>query len=199
MQFNQDLLYASQTNNQPINTIKGDYQAKYIKSIDTILLGKNGQIIRETFNDINQCSVIEILPLAKPVNQRYNDFFQKSYGKQIFASRNISQQFNILYNVNIKDKPIIIENSLGLFLNDYNILYSEKSNNKLNNIVLGNELVNILNGMLDLIGNINMDISLHVHQNVAQPLNWRLNEIQQQINNLKNNLPNILSTQNFVN
>ena len=199
MQFNQELLYASQVNNQPVNTIKGDYQAKYVKSIDTIMSGKNGQIIRETFNDINQCSVIEILPLAKPINQRYNDYFQKSYSKGIYSSRNIITQFNILYNVNIKDKPIVIENSLILQVGDYNILYSEKSNNKLNNSVLGNELVLILNSMLDLLGNMNTDISLHGHENVAQPLGWRLSEIQQQIDKLKNNLPNILSTQNFIN
>jgi len=53
--------------------------------------------------------------------------------------------------------------------------------------------------MLNLIGNINMDISLHVHPNVSTSLDWRVNEIQQQINNLKNSLPNILSTQNFIN
>jgi hypothetical protein len=199
MKFNTELLYAQQDVNRKINTLKGVYEAKYVKSMDTILDGKNGQLLRFTFNDISNCSVVEILPLSKPVNDRYNDFFQMSYGKGVYASRNISSQFNIVYNSDIKNKPDNIENSVSLQLCDINFLYSEKSNNKLQNMTLGNELLNILNGMLDLIGILNKDISLHVHENVASPIGWRVTEIQNQINNIKNALPNFLSTQNFNN
>jgi len=199
MQFNTELLYSQQDVNRKINTLKGIYEAKYVKSIDTILDGKNGQLLRFTFNDISNCSVVEILPLSKPVNERYNDFFQMSYGKAIYASRNIISQFNPAWNNNIKNKPVDIDNSISLQMCDYNYLYSEKSNNKLQNMTLGNELLNILSEILDLIETLNKDISFHVHTNVEFPINWRTNEIQTQINNIKNALPNFLSTQNFNN
>lgn len=196
--FNKELLFDNrQVNSNERNYERGEYLAKYYRTDDRKLRGKDGQHVRYTFNDF--CEVVEIFPLAKPVTFRYDDYFQKSYGKVCISSKNILPTFKVKYHNKIKDAPDIPDNSLFISLGEYNILYSEKSPYKLQNMVLGNELVNVLEDILKVIDTINVDIQKHVHPNVAIPTVWRTEQIRQQLNTIKNYLPNILSVNNFVN
>lgn len=196
--FNRDLLFViRQISPETIRYKKGEYLGKYYASEDKIFVGKDGQHIRFTFNDFTE--VVEIFPLSKPTAERYDDYFQKTYGKFVLSSKNIISTFNIKYHNKIVESPADPTYSLGMLMGDYNVLYSEKSVNKVQNMVLGNELINVLEDMLKVIQTINVDIQKHVHTNVSTPVIWRTAQIKQQIDTIKEYLPNILSKNNFLN
>lgn len=197
MAFNRDLLFQiRQVSSDYDGTIKGEYLAKYYQSDDKLYVGKDGQHIRFTFNDF--CEVVEIFPLPRTIDERYNDYFQKSYGKLLMSSKNINRVFNIKYHnkLNMEFNPY---NSTLLSLYDYNILYSEKSKNKLQSLVLGEELVILLSNLVDAVDNIATEVSTHVHTNVSTPINFRLSSIKNKLQSIKGYMPNILSRNNFVN
>jgi len=197
-EFNKELLFVVRPiEKEIINYEKGEYLGKYYFSDDSSYKGKDGQHVRFTFNDF--CEVIEIFPLAKPTSYRYDNYFQKSYGKFLLASKNISSAFKIKYHNKIKDIPDNPDRSVGILINDYNIFYSEKSPYKVQNMVLGQELVNVLEDILKVIDTINADLSKHVHTNVSVPLVWRTEQIKNQLDTIKKYLPNILSVTNFGN
>ena len=197
-EFNRELLFTVRPiEKEIINYEKGEYLGKYYFSDDSSYKGKDGQHVRFTFNDF--CEVVEIFPLAKPTSYRYDNYFQKSYGKFILASKNISSTFKIKYHNKIKDIPDNPDRSVGILINDYNIFYSEKSPYKVQNMVLGQELVNVLEDILKVIDTINADLSKHVHTNVSVPLVWRTEQIKNQLDTIKKYLPNILSVTNFGN
>lgn len=197
-EFNKELLFTVRPiEKEIINYEKGEYLGKYYFSDDSVYKGKDGQHVRFTFNDF--CEVIEVFPLAKPTSYRYDNYFQKSYGKFILASKNISSTFKIKYHNKIKDIPDVPDRSVGILINDYNIFYSEKSPYKVQNMVLGQELVNVLEDILKVIDTINADLSKHVHTNVSVPLVWRTEQIKNQLDTIKKYLPNILSVTNFGN
>lgn len=197
-EFSRDLLFTTRPIVKDVITYeKGEYLGKYYFSDDARYKGKDGQHIRFTFNDF--CEVIEIFPLAKPTSYRYDDYFQKSYGKIVLASKNISSTFKIKYHNKIKDVPTNPEYGVGILISDYNIFYSEKSPYKVQNMVLGQELVNVLEDMLDAIDGINKDIATHVHTNVSPSVNYRVEQISDRITTIKKYLPNILSVNNFGN
>lgn len=197
-EFNRELLFTVRPiEKEIINYEKGEYLGKYYFSDDSSYKGKDGQHVRFTFNDF--CEVVEVFPLSKPTSYRYDNYFQKSYGKFLLASKNISSTFKIKYHNKIKDIPDNPDCSVGILINDYNIFYSEKSPYKVQNMVLGQELVNVLEDILKVIDTINADLSKHVHTNVSVPLVWRTEQIKNQLDTIKKYLPNILSVTNFGN
>jgi hypothetical protein len=196
--FNRDLLFRKrQISPEMIRYKKGEYLSKYYLSEDKVMVGKDGQHVRMTFNDFTE--VIEIFPLAKPTAERYDDYFQRSYGKWILSSKNIISTFNVKYHNRIVDAPVDSTYSLNMQMGDYNVLYSEKSVNKIQNMVLGQEIINVLEDVLKVIDTINVDIQKHVHTNVSTPVIWRTAQIKKQIDTIKEYLPNILSKNNFLN
>lgn len=196
--FNRDLLFKKrQISPDIVRYKKGEYLSKYYLSEDKVVVGKDGQHIRMTFNDFTE--VIEIFPLAKPTSERYDDYFQRSYGKWILSSKNIISTFGVKYHNKIVDSPVDPIYSLNMQMGDYNVLYSEKSVNKVQNMILGQEVIAVLEDILKVIDTINIDIQKHVHTNVSVPVVWRTAQIKKQINTIKEYLPNILSKNNFLN
>ena len=196
--FDKDLLFKRrQISPEIIKYKKGEYLGKYYLSEDKVVVGKDGQHIRMTFNDFTE--VVEIFPLAKPTAERYDNYFQKTYGKYILSSKNIITTFNVKYHNKIVDAPMDPTHSLSMQMGDYNVMYSEKSVNKIQNMVLGQEIINVLEDMLKVIDTINVDIQKHVHTNVSTPVIWRTAQIKKQLDTIKEYLPNILSKNNFLN
>src|ERR1035441_11044744 len=105
MKFNDDLLYVKRINEVGAPYVIGEYKGKYFKSDDIVVTGRDGQNIRFHFLDRLNCSVIEIFSLAKPVNDRYNDDFQKTYGKVIISSRNLIADFGVQFHTQIQSSP----------------------------------------------------------------------------------------------
>ena len=115
--FDTKLLYALRESDQVSQIIKkGVYQGKYFNSTDIKYDGRDGQLIRYTYDEKINASVVEILPLSKPTIERYNDNFQKSYGKIIASSRNTLSNFVPIFHSQIKNKPVEVENSTNIFL-----------------------------------------------------------------------------------
>jgi len=196
MALSRELLYA----HKPYNAdIMGKYEEKYYYGDDAKYTGKDGQHLRFTYDDKLAANIVEIFPLAKPVSERYSDNFQKSYGKQILASRNIIVDFAVEYHRDIISTPSISGNSINLVISDYTVTYSESSEVKLQNAVLGNELVKVVSELIEVLSILNKDISTHVHPNAGQSLNWRSSNIQNKLNSIKEYLPSILSTVNYTN
>lgn len=196
--YNRDLLFVKrQISPDVIKFKKGEYLGKYYVSEDKILVGKDGQHVRMTFNDFTE--VVEIFPLAKPTLERYDNYFQKTYGKWTLSSKNIISTFGVKYHNRIVEAPTEPTYSLSMFMGDYNVMRSEKSVNKVQNMVLGQEIVNVLEDMLSVIQTINVDVQKHVHTNVSTPVVWRTAQIKKQIDTIKEYLPNILSKNNFLN
>ena len=127
--FDKDLLFKRrQISPEIIKYKKGEYLGKYYLSEDKVVVGKDGQHIRMTFNDFTE--VVEIFPLAKPTAERYDNYFQKTYGKYILSSKNIITTFNVKYHNKIVDAPMDPTHSLSMQMGDYNVMYSEKSFNR---------------------------------------------------------------------
>ena len=196
--FDKDLLFKRrQISPEIIKYKKGEYLGKYYLSEDKVVVGKDGQHIRMTFNDFTE--VVEIFPLTKPTAERYDNYFQKTYGKYILSSKNIITTFNVKYHNKIVDAPMDPTHSLSMQMGDYNVMYSEKSVNKIQNMVLGQEIINVLEDMLKVIDTINVDIQKQVHTNVSTPVIWGTAQIKKQLDTIKEYFPNILSKNNFLN
>jgi len=175
----------------------GKYEAKYYSSTDKCFIGIDGQHLRTSFDDNIDASFIELFPLAEPVENRYDDYFQRTYGRIVLSNKNILYHFGLNYNYNLPE--LKRDRSVNLMLFDYNVLYSEKSKRPLNSAVLGQNLVVVLDNILNVMKNINKEVALHVHPNVSVPTQYRLNEINSEIDKIKDNLKNILSETSFVN
>lgn len=207
--FDLDIMYEHRVLPSSINGIYTtfDYYGKYYNSDDRLFVSNNGQHLRYTYNDEFDCPVIEIFSCPKEVQYRYNDHFQKSYGKIIISQRNILKQFNIKVDKYKKAlNPVapdinspLANYSINLSLHDLNVLYSENSEDKLQSMVLGSALHKVLVDMLDVIDSINKEVGIHIHPNVSTAINYRTSVITKKIDTIKAGLTTILSTQGYLN
>lgn len=199
MAFNDKLLYKRRPY---YSDIVGVYKGTYYNSDDIVYTGRDGQHIRFTFNDDISANIIEIFSLAKTTDKRYSNSIQQSYGKILLSNKNFLNSItSIQYNNSIINSPKDdnVDYSTSLFMHDYNILYSEKGKNKLQNSVLGNELVKTLNSIVDILKVINTDIGEHIHNNVVTSSNYRATDIGNKLDTIKKSLNDILSDVTFNN